>query len=71
MTCVCVWLGAGGVGGEWVTGFGLGVTNSGGTWGQWDMCLCFGGGGVGGLGQGLGGWGWCYVCVCCGSGLSV
>ena len=54
-----------GVGGEWVTGLGLGFTNSGGTWGKWDMCLCFscsGVGGVGGewvvdLGQGLGGWG--------------
>ena len=67
----------GGVGGEWVTGLGLGFTNSGGTWGKWDMCLCFGCGGVGGvggewvggLGQGLGGW--CYVCVCCGSGFYV
>ena len=65
VTCVCGLLGAGGVGGEWVTGLGLGVTNSGGTWGKWDMC--FGCGGVGlsgvgrewvdGLGQGLGGWG--------------
>ena len=61
-----------------MTGLGLGVTNSGGTWGEWDMCLCFGCGGVGGvggewvggLGQGLGGW--CSVmCVCCESGLSV
>ena len=26
----------------------LGFTNSGGTWGKWDMCLCFGCGGVGG-----------------------
>ena len=32
MTCGCVWLGAGSVGGEWVTGLGLGSTNSGGTW---------------------------------------
>ena len=32
--------GVGGVGGEWVTGLGLGFTNSGGTWGKWDMCLC-------------------------------
>ena len=31
VTCVCVWVG--GVGGEWVTGLGLGFTNSGGTWG--------------------------------------
>ena len=29
---------------------GLGFTNSGGTWGKWDMCLCFGCGGVGGVG---------------------
>ena len=39
VTCVCVWIGAGGVGGEWLTGLGLGFTNSGETW---DMCLCFG-----------------------------
>ena len=56
--CMClVRGGVEGVGGEWVTGLGLGFTNSGGTWGKWDMCL------------GLGGW--CYVCVCCESGLSV
>ena len=63
--CMCLARGGvGGVGGEWVTGLGLGYTNSGGTW---DMCLCFGCGGVvgvggewvGGLCQGLGGW--CYV----------
>ena len=30
-----------------MTGLGLGFTNSGGTWGKWDMCLCFGCGGVG------------------------
>ena len=42
MTCVCAWLGGGGVGAEWVTGLGLGFTNSGGTLGKWDMCLCFG-----------------------------
>ena len=47
----------------------LGFTNSGGTWGKWDMCLCFGCGGVGGewlggSGQGLGEWGVVmYVCV--------
>ena len=55
-----------------MTGLGLGFTNSGGTWGKWAMCLCFGCGGVagvggewvGGLGQGLGGWGGVmYVCV--------
>ena len=64
--------GVGGVGSEWVTGWGLTFTNSGGTWGKWDMCLCFGCGGVGcvggewvgGLGQGLEGWGAVmYVCV--------
>ena len=38
--------GVGGVAGECVTGLGLGFTNSGGTWGKWDMCLCFGCGGV-------------------------
>ena len=52
MVCVtCVFLargGVGGVGGEWVTGFGLGFTNSGGIWGKWG--LCFGCGGVGGVG---------------------
>ena len=37
-------------GGEWVTRLGLDLTNSGGTWGKWDMCLCFGCGGVGGVG---------------------
>ena len=73
MTCACVWLGAGWdvLGGEWVTGFGLGSNNSGGTWGKWDMCLCFGCGGVGGvggewvggLGQSLGGRG-CVMSVC-------
>ena len=60
------------VGGEWVTGLGLGFTNSGETWEKWDMCLCFGCGGVGGvggelvgsLGQGLWGWGGVMsVCV--------
>ena len=59
-----------------MTELGLGFTNSEGTWGKWDMCLCFGCSGVGGelvggLGQGLGGWGGCYVCVSCESGLSV
>ena len=62
-TCMC--LARGWVGGEWVTGLGLGFTNSGGTCGKWNMCPCFGCGGVGGvggewvggLGQGLGGWG--------------
>ena len=41
--CMCLARGGvGGVGGEWVTGLGLGFNNSGGTWGKWDMCLCFG-----------------------------
>ena len=75
VTCECVWIGAGGVLGEWVTGLGLGFTNSGGTWGEWDMCLCFGCGGVGGvcgrLGPGSGRVGWCYICVCCEPGFSV
>ena len=31
--------GEGRVGGEWVTGLGMGFTNSGGTWGKCDMCL--------------------------------
>ena len=56
--------------GEWVRGMGLGVTNSGGTWGKWDKCLRFDCGGVGGvgvesvvrLGQGLGGW--VVLCLC-------
>ena len=63
VTCECVARGGvGGFGGEWVTGLGLGFTNSRGTWEEWDMCLCFGCVGVGGvggewlggLGQGLG-----------------
>ena len=29
----------GAVGDEWVTGLGLGFTNSGGTWGKWDVCV--------------------------------
>ena len=38
--CMCLARGGvGGVGGEWVTGLGLGFTNSGGTWGKCDMCL--------------------------------
>ena len=62
--------------GEWVRGLGLGFTNSGGTWGKWDMCLCFGCGGVGGVGGvggrlGSGRLELCYVCVCCESGLFV
>ena len=33
-----------------MTGLTLVFTNSGGTWGEWDMCLCFGCGGVDGVG---------------------
>ena len=61
--------GLGGFGDEWVTRLGLGFTNSGGTWGKWDMCLYFDCGSVGvewvgGLCQGLGGWGGVMsVCV--------
>ena len=37
--CMCLARGGvGGVGSEWVTGLGLGFTNSGETWGKWDMC---------------------------------
>ena len=71
--CMCLpWGGVGGVGGEWVTGLGLGFTNSREAWGKWNMCLSFGCGSVGGvggewvagLGQGLGEWGGVmYVCV--------
>ena len=62
----------GGVGGEWVTRLGLGLTNSGRTLGEWDIWMCIGCGGVGGIGgewvgdlvQDLGGWGGVmYVCV--------
>ena len=52
VTCVCVWLRAGCVGGS---GLGLGFTNPGGTGGKWDICLCFGCRGVGGVGGGVGG----------------
>ena len=41
--------GVGSVGGECVTVLGLGFTNSGGTCGEWDMCLCFGCHDVGGV----------------------
>ena len=37
--CMCLARGGvGGVGSAWVTGLGLGFTNSGETWGKWDMC---------------------------------
>ena len=42
----CGWRG----GGEWMRELGLGFTNSVGTGGVLDMCLCFGCGGVGGVG---------------------
>ena len=40
---------------EWMRELGLGFTNSVGTGGVLDMCLCFGCGGVGGVG---GEWVW-------------
>ena len=43
----CMCLTRGGLEVLWVTQLGLGFTNSRGTWGKWDMCLCFGCGGVG------------------------
>ena len=49
VTCVCVWLGACGWS-ESMRELGLGFTNSLGTGGVLDMCLCFGCGGVGGVG---------------------
>ena len=58
-----------------MTGLGLGFTNSGGTWGKWDMCLCFGCGAVGGVRGESAAWarvlegGGMYVC--CESGFSV
>ena len=61
--------------GEWVTRLGLGFTNSGVTWGKWDVSVfwlrwCWVR--VGGrLGTGSGKVWWCYVCVCCESGFSV
>ena len=36
--------------GKWVRGLGLDFTHPGGTWGKWDMRLCFGCGGMGGVG---------------------
>ena len=71
---MCMYLARGGVlvvGGEWEIRLGLGFINSGGTWGKWYMCLCFGCGSVGGVGgefvddwgQGMGGWGGVCLCV--------
>ena len=66
---MCMYLARGGVegvGSEWVTGLGLGYTNSGGTWGKVGW-VCFGCGGVGGEwvgGLSQGGWGFVMsVCV--------
>ena len=47
--------------GEFLRALGLGFTNPGGTWGKWDMCVCFVFSGVGeewvgGFGQGLVEW---------------
>ena len=64
MSDMCMCLARGGVrgvGGEWVTGLGLGFTNSGGTWDVSCVLVAVVGGvgeewWVGGLGQGLGGW---------------
>ena len=64
MECMCLARGGvGGVGGEWMTGLGLGFTNSGGTWGKvgyvsvfWLRCW----GRVGGR-LGSGRVGWCYI----------
>ena len=57
----------GGEGSEWMRALGLGFTNTAGTGGVLDVCLCFGGVGgerVGGLDQGLEGWGGVMsVCV--------
>ena len=63
--CMCLARGGvGGVGGEWVTGLGLGFTNSVGTW-EGGICVLVV------VVLGVSGWaawsrvGWCYVCVCC------
>ena len=47
-----------------MTGLGLSFANSGGTWGKWDMCLCWLRW-CGKLGPWPGSVMWCYVCVCC------
>ena len=47
---MCMCLARGGVCGERMRGLGLGFTNHVGTWGVFDVCLCFGCGGVGGVG---------------------
>ena len=57
---VCVWLGVGSDGVEWIIGLGLGFTNTVGTGEVLDVCFgCGGVGGYGGIGLGLGlGTGW-------------
>ena len=72
---MCMCLGSGRVGDEWMRELCLGITNPVGTKGVWDVCLyfgCDGGGCVGGgwgesvvgLNMDLGGWGCVlYVCV--------
>ena len=47
---MCMYLAWGGLGGEWMRGLGLGVTNRVRTGGVLDVCLCFSCGGVGGEG---------------------
>ena len=49
---MCMCLARGGVGGEGVSGLGLGFTNPVGIWGGGglDVCLCFVCAGVGGVG---------------------
>ena len=47
---MCMYLARSRVGGEWLGGLGLGITNPVGLRGVWDMCLWLGYGGVGGSG---------------------
>ena len=54
-------------GGEWMREMDLGFTNTVGTWGVLDMCLCFGCGGVGGEwvgGLDQGRERWVVLCLC-------
>ena len=59
---MCMCLARGGVGGEWMTELGLGVTNHVGTGGVLDMCMCFGCGGV--CGEWVGGLDHVVLCLC-------